>query len=124
MADIGESSVTGSLKLKGTAPRFSPSTLTKEVLNDMFMPIQVTGTLKIETINSDLAESGYSMDAYENPNAQLAFHGASVHGATREEFEAALPEMQRENLVPQDGYFKPAVHPTEDEKRAHSWDKQ
>ena len=66
----------------------------------------------------------YSMDAYENPNAQLEFHGASVHAAKREEFEAALPQMQSDNLVPQDGYAKPRPHPTEAEKKAHSWDKQ
>ncbi len=35
------------------------------IMNDMFMPIQVTGILEIETINSELAESGYSMKAYE-----------------------------------------------------------
>ncbi len=66
----------------------------------------------------------FSMDAYENPRAKLAFHGASVHSATHTDFQAFLTRAAEENLVPQEGYFRKISHPNNNEIAAHSWDKQ
>ncbi len=65
----------------------------------------------------------YAMDAYENPRAQLAFHGASVHKATRAEWEASQPQAQAENLLPQEHYYEPGTGRFSDEELAAlRWD--
>ena len=66
----------------------------------------------------------YSMDAYENPRSQLAFHGASVHKATRAEWEAFLPRAGQENLVPQENYFRPGSGLDETALKKIRWNMQ
>ena len=66
----------------------------------------------------------YAMDAYENPRSQLTFHGASVHKATRAEWEAFLPHSQRENLVPQENYFRTGGSLEGEALLAVRWDMQ